>query len=142
MIVKEAIAMKCAFGENPKRRYGDKKIATRMTNVALIRVAKEFGLDITLEHVTEGHLIVDDLVKENLPLAVGPSFGHALKFEMLGNRRYLSQRWLPCFHHHRRSCCSSTLSSALSRFCNQGRNGRIRCSPRNYDLRSRAYRNC
>ena len=23
-----------------------------------IRVAKEFGLDITLEHVTEGHLIV------------------------------------------------------------------------------------
>lgn len=142
MIVKEAIAMKCAFGENPKRRYGDKKIATRMTNVALIRVAKEFGLDITLEHVTEGHLIVDDLVKENLPLAVGPSFGHASKFEMLGNRRYLSQRWLPCFHHHRRSCCSSTLSSALSRFCNQGRNGRIRCSPRNYDLRSRAYRNC
>lgn len=140
MIVKEAIAMKCAFGENPKRRYGDKKIATRMTNVALIReafrkaiqykakvdaadgditkmpvydakcealipvlehkiplkahahqandifnairVAKEFGLDITLEHVTEGHLIVDELVKENLPLAVGPSFGHASKFEM------------------------------------------------------------
>ena len=39
MIVKEAIAMKCAFGENPKRRYGDKKIATRMTNVALIREA-------------------------------------------------------------------------------------------------------
>ena len=123
MIIKEAIAMKCAFGENPKRRYGDKKIATRMTNVALIReafrkaiqykakvdaadgditkmpaydakcealipvlehkiplkahahqandifnairVAKEFGLDITLEHVTEGHLIVDELVKEN-----------------------------------------------------------------------------
>ena len=82
MIVKEAIAMKCAFGENPKRRYGDKKIATRMTNVALIRVAKEFGLDITLEHVTEGHLIVDELVKENLPLAVGPCVGHASKFEM------------------------------------------------------------
>ena len=47
-----------------------------------IRVAKEFGLDITLEHVTEGHLIVDELVKENLPLAVDPSFGHASKFEM------------------------------------------------------------
>lgn len=30
-----------------------------------IRVAKEFGLDITLEHVTKGHLIVDELVKEN-----------------------------------------------------------------------------
>ena len=50
-----------------------------------IRVAKEFGLDITLEHVTEGHLIVDELVKENLPLAVGPSFGHASKFEMHNN---------------------------------------------------------
>ena len=24
----------------------------------------------------------DELVKENLPLAVGPSFGHASKFEM------------------------------------------------------------
>lgn len=47
-----------------------------------IRLAKEFDLDLTLEHVTEGHLIVDELVKENLPLAVGPTLGHATKFEL------------------------------------------------------------
>lgn len=47
-----------------------------------IRIAKEFGLGLTLEHVTEGHLIVDELAKENIPLAVGPTFGHASKFEL------------------------------------------------------------
>ncbi len=36
----------------------------------------------TLEHCTEGHLIVEELVKENLPCAVGPSLGHATKFEL------------------------------------------------------------
>ena len=48
-----------------------------------IRIAKEFGVGLTLEHVTEGHLIVEELVKENLPLAVGPTFGHATKVELL-----------------------------------------------------------
>ena len=47
-----------------------------------IRIAKEFGIDLTLEHVTEGHMIVDELAKENLPLAVGPTLGHATKFEL------------------------------------------------------------
>ncbi len=47
-----------------------------------IRIAKEFGVGLTLEHVTEGHMIVDELAKENLPLAVGPTFGHASKFEL------------------------------------------------------------
>ena len=45
-------------------------------------LAKEFGVGLTLEHVTEGHMIVDELAKENLPLAVGPTFGHASKFEL------------------------------------------------------------
>ena len=48
-----------------------------------IRIAKEFHTKLTLEHVTEGHLIVEELVKENLPLAVGPTFGHATKVELL-----------------------------------------------------------
>ena len=48
-----------------------------------IRIAKEFHAKLTLEHVTEGHLIVDELVKENLPLAVGPTFSHATKVELL-----------------------------------------------------------
>lgn len=140
MIVKAPAAMKCAFGENPKRCYKDHGISSRMTNAALIRqalhkalqyqakkeaakddaskmpayddkceallpvlnheiplkahahqandfftalrIAKEFGLDITLEHVTEGHLVADLLAQEKVPLAVGPSFGHATKFEL------------------------------------------------------------
>ena len=140
MIVKFPIAMKCAFGENPKRCYQKQEISSRMTNAAkirealnkakvykakieaagddasklpaydqksealipvlnheiplkahahqandiftAIRIAKEFGVGLTLEHVTEGHMIVDELAKENLPLAVGPTFGHASKFEL------------------------------------------------------------
>lgn len=39
MIVKETLAMKCAFGENPKRVYADKKITptTRMGTAAKLR---------------------------------------------------------------------------------------------------------
>lgn len=48
-----------------------------------LRIAHEFGLRITLEHVTEGHLIVDELAKEkDVPMAVGPSLTHASKFEL------------------------------------------------------------
>jgi len=47
-----------------------------------LRIAKEFDVNLTLEHCTEGHLIVDELAKENVPVAVGPSFGHATKFEL------------------------------------------------------------
>ena len=38
--------------------------------------------DVTLEHVTEGHLIASDLAKEGYMLAVGPTLGHATKFEL------------------------------------------------------------
>ena len=37
MIVKAPAAMKCAFGENPKRCYKEHGISSRMTNAALIR---------------------------------------------------------------------------------------------------------
>lgn len=47
-----------------------------------LRIAKEFDVDITLDHVTEGHLIVDELKKENVPLIVGPSFGCRSKVEL------------------------------------------------------------
>ena len=47
-----------------------------------IRIAKEFDVKLTLEHVTEGHLIAEDLVKENFPMAVGPTLTHATKFEL------------------------------------------------------------
>lgn len=47
-----------------------------------IRIAKEFDLKLCLDHVTEGALIADDLAKEGYPVAIGPSFGHATKYEL------------------------------------------------------------
>ncbi|HIX52300.1 MAG TPA: amidohydrolase [Candidatus Lachnoclostridium stercoripullorum] len=140
MIVKNPIAMKCAFGENPKRCYKDVNNYARMSTASklremlfktrdymarkaaagddplkkpafdmkleamipvlekkiplkahahqandiltAIRIAKEFDIDMTLEHCTEGHLIVDEMVKAGFPCAVGPSFGHASKVEL------------------------------------------------------------
>ena len=140
MIVKDPIAMKCAFGENPKRCYRDKCDSSRMTTAAklremlfkareyerkivaagedesklpafdmklealrpvirgelplkahahatediftAIRIAKEFGCKLTLEHVTEGHLIVEELKEAGYPCAVGPSLGDASKWEL------------------------------------------------------------
>ncbi len=39
MVIKSPLAMKCAFGENPKRFYGEKKVmpSTRMGTAALLR---------------------------------------------------------------------------------------------------------
>ena len=140
MLVKADVAMKCAFGENPKRCYRDKGISTRMSTAAklremlfkareydrkiraagddesklppfdmklnallpvirgemplkahahqaddmftAIRIAKEFGVRLTLEHCTEGHLVADLLAAEHLPMAVGPSLGDASKYEL------------------------------------------------------------
>ena len=47
-----------------------------------LRIAKEFNLKITLDHVTEGHLIVDKLKEEDVSLIVGPSFGTRSKIEL------------------------------------------------------------
>ena len=139
MIVKEPLAMKCAFGENPKRCYGQgskKAPMTRMGTAALlrellfktrrymedkeagknpgfdfklesmipvlkgelplkahahrhddiltsIRIAKEFGVKLTLDHCTDGALIADELAKEGLPAFVGPTFGGKSKIELI-----------------------------------------------------------
>ncbi|WMM24151.1 amidohydrolase [Tissierella sp. MB52-C2] len=141
MIIKNPIAMKIAFGENPKRVYNgqNKTPMTRMATAAILRdtlfkaksymekkekaeetskmpdydikmealipvlkkeiplkahahraddiftslrIAKEFDVNITLDHCTEGHLIVDELVKEGKPAIVGPTFGNRSKFEL------------------------------------------------------------
>ncbi len=47
-----------------------------------IRLAKEFDVLLTIEHVTEGHLIADKLAGCPYPLAVGPTLTHATKFEL------------------------------------------------------------
>ena len=138
MIIKEAVAMKCAFGENPKRCYGQgmkKSPMTRMATAALlrellfktqrylsdkeegknpafdmkleamipvikgelplkahahraddiltsIRVAREFGVRITLDHCTDGAVIADELAEEGLPAFIGPSLGNKSKIEL------------------------------------------------------------
>ena len=138
MIIRDPVAMKCAFGENPKRCYGQagkKAPMTRMGTAALlrellmktqrymqdkengknpafdmkleamipvlkkqmplkahahraddiftaIRIAKEFDLNITLDHCTDGALIADELAKEGLWAFVGPSLGSKTKIEL------------------------------------------------------------
>lgn len=47
-----------------------------------IRIAKEFNLKISLDHVTDGALIAEELAKENIPLIVGPSMGTKSKQEL------------------------------------------------------------
>lgn len=48
-----------------------------------IRIAKEFDLDITLEHCTEGHLIADYLVKEGKFVISGPQLCDRSKHELI-----------------------------------------------------------
>ncbi len=48
-----------------------------------VRIAREFDVKLTLEHVTEGHLIADKLAEcKDVPMAVGPTLTHASKFEL------------------------------------------------------------
>lgn len=47
-----------------------------------IRIAKEFGLSLTLDHCTEGHLIVEDLAKAGFPAIVGPDLASRSKIEV------------------------------------------------------------
>jgi len=159
MIVKNPVAVKIAFGENPKRVYSERKQAptTRMAIAAIlreqlikaseyrkklekgkqdpekmperdlkmevlvkvlnkeiplkahahraddiltaIRIAKEFDVNITLDHCTEGHIIADYLAEENATVIVGPSLTERSKVE-LKNLTFktpgiLSQKGLP-----------------------------------------------
>ncbi|MDE7435378.1 MAG: amidohydrolase [Lachnospiraceae bacterium] len=48
-----------------------------------IRIAREFHLGLTMDHCTDGALIAGELAKEGYSLAVGPSFGHATKRELV-----------------------------------------------------------
>jgi imidazolonepropionase-like amidohydrolase len=141
MVIKNPVAIKCAFGENPKRVYFEKKATpmTRMATAALLRealmkakrymegkekaggddkqpeldvkmealirvlkrelplkahahraddimtalrIAREFDIDITIEHCTEGHRITEVLVKEGRGLVVGPSLTSRSKYEL------------------------------------------------------------
>lgn len=47
-----------------------------------IRIAKEFNLRMTLDHCSEGHLIAEELARENYPAIVGPDFTTRNKIEV------------------------------------------------------------
>jgi imidazolonepropionase-like amidohydrolase len=46
-----------------------------------IRIAKEFDVLLTLEHVTEGRSVVKELAAAGYPVTLGPSLYHATKVE-------------------------------------------------------------
>ena len=47
-----------------------------------IRIAKEFGLGLTLDHCTEGHLIAEEIAESGYPAIVGPSLASRTKDEV------------------------------------------------------------
>lgn len=47
-----------------------------------IRIAKEFGLHMTLDHCSEGHLIAEELAQEGFPAIVGPDLTCRNKIEV------------------------------------------------------------
>lgn len=139
-LVKEPLALKAAFGENPKRVYGGKKQSpsTRMATAAIfrqamidgltyaekmraedpskrpepnlgkemlamaaagklrikahahraddiltaIRLRNEFGLNMTIEHCTEGYLIPEEIRRANIPVILGPLLSERSKIEL------------------------------------------------------------
>jgi len=47
-----------------------------------IRIAKEFGVGLTLDHCTEGHLVAEKISKSGFPAIVGPSLASRNKTEV------------------------------------------------------------
>ena len=47
-----------------------------------IRIAKEFGLDMTLDHCSEGHLIAEQVKKSGFPAIIGPDLSCRSKIEV------------------------------------------------------------
>ena len=80
-----AFDMKCEAMIPVLRKEIPLKVHAHQANDILtaIRIAKEYDVLLTIEHVTEGHLIADILGQyPEIPMAVGPSLTHASKFEL------------------------------------------------------------
>lgn len=136
MVLKRHAGLKIAFGENPRRVYGEQKKApvTRMATAALVRetllkakdylaragekdwkfdlgleaaarvlrgemplrahahraddivtalrIAAEFGVEVIVEHATEGHNIAELLAARQAKLVVGPNLTTRSKLEL------------------------------------------------------------
>jgi imidazolonepropionase-like amidohydrolase len=50
--------------------------------LSAVRLAKEFNLDLRIEHCTEGHLIASELAEMNLKVSVGPTLTRRSKVEL------------------------------------------------------------
>jgi imidazolonepropionase-like amidohydrolase len=61
--------------------------------VTAIRIIEEFGLNATIEHATEGHLIVDYLKAHKTRVIIGPTLGSKSKYE-LRNKTFKSAKIL------------------------------------------------
>ena len=82
---KPAFDYKCEAMIPVMKREIPLKIHAHQANDILtaVRLAREFNVKMTLEHTTEGHLIADKLAEcKEYPMAVGPTLGHASKFEL------------------------------------------------------------
>ena len=51
--------------------------------MTIIRIAKEFDIEVTLEHCTEGHKVVNEIVEAGFPAIVGPSLTTRSKVELM-----------------------------------------------------------
>jgi imidazolonepropionase-like amidohydrolase len=58
-----------------------------------MRIAKEFNLNMTVEHATEGYLIADFLKENNQKVIIGPTLGNKSKYE-LKNKSFVSGKVL------------------------------------------------
>ena len=47
-----------------------------------IRIAREFGLDMTLDHCSEGHLVAEEIAASGFPAIVGPDLASRNKIEV------------------------------------------------------------
>lgn len=61
--------------------------------VTAIRIIEEFGLNGTIEHATEGHLIADYLKEHQIRVIIGPTLGSKSKYE-LRNKTFKSAKIL------------------------------------------------
>lgn len=50
--------------------------------ITAIRIAKEFDLDIIIEHATESYLVAEVLAQENVPVILGPTLTTRAKLEL------------------------------------------------------------
>ncbi|WP_134213518.1 amidohydrolase [Pelotomaculum propionicicum] len=49
-----------------------------------VRIAGEFGVDLIIEHCTEGHLVAGQLAEKKIPVIIGPVITNRAKVEMRG----------------------------------------------------------